>query len=120
MHRPLVEVIHDYDLRAGLEVDIREDKQGLLLARRRKHRFYAQEMLALLTDLAHNLLVTFRRILLAETSLADLGIYRLVQEVLTIPGHAELDEQGLVTDLQLLKSHPHAAIMAEVLPRLWR
>jgi hypothetical protein len=115
----IVDVAHLYDLRGGLEVDIREDKQGLLLSHRRKRQWHAQEMLVLLNDLAHNFLIAFRRQVLADTPLANFGLYRLVQDVLTIPGQAAFDDHGFVTDLQLLKSHPYAEILADVLPRLW-
>jgi len=118
--RPLVELAHLYDLRGGLEVDIREDKQGLLLSHRRKRHWYAQEVLALLNDLAHNFLIAFRHHILADTPLAHFGLYRLVQDVLTVPGQATFNDQGFVTDLQLLKSHPYAQILADVLPRFWR
>lgn len=116
---PLADMAHLYDLRGGFEVDIREDKQGLLLTHRRKRQWHAQEMLVLLNDLAHNFLIAFRHHVLADTPFATFGLYRLVQDVLTIPGHVTFDDQGLVTDLQLLKSHPYAHILAEVLPRLW-
>lgn len=116
---PIAVLAHQYDLRGGLEVDIREDKQGLLLSHRRKRQWHAQEMLALLNDLAHNFLITFRRHVLADTPLATFGLYRLVQDVLTVPGQATFDDQGFVTDLQLLKSHPYAEILVDVLPKLW-
>ncbi len=116
---PITDLARQYDLRGGLEVDIREDKQGLLLSHRRKRQWHAQEMLALLNDWAHNFLIAFRRYVLADTPLATFGLFRLVQDVLTIPGHATFDGQGFVTDLQLLKSHPYAQILADVLPKLW-
>lgn len=118
--QPITEVARVYDLRAGLEVDIREDKQGLLLSRRRKRQWYAQEMLVLLNDLAHNFLIAFRRDILADTPLANFGLYRLVQDVLNVPGLAHFDDQGFVTDLWLLQSHPYAHILVDVLPRLWQ
>jgi hypothetical protein len=120
LSRPLEEMVQIYDLRAGLEVDIREDKQGLLLTHRRKRRFYAQEMLVLLNDLAHNFLVNMRTQLFCHTPLSAFGVYRLIQDVLSIPGQVTLDEFGFVTDLRLLKSHPYASVLADVLPSLWR
>ena len=48
--------LHFYDLRGGaLETQFKGDKQGLGLAHRNKRRFYAQEMLVLLGQLAHTL-----------------------------------------------------------------
>lgn len=117
---PLTALAHQYDLRGRLEVDIREDKQGLYLSKRRKRAWHAQEMLALLNDWAHNFLISFRYHILADTPLATFGLHRLVHDVLQIPGCAKFDDQGNLTELQLLASHPYAAIMADVLPRLWR
>jgi hypothetical protein len=120
LERPLAELVQLYDLRGGFETDIREDKQGLLLAHRRKRRWEAQETLALLNDLAHNFLVMLRRQLLADTPLAHLGLYRLIHEVLNVPGRAQFDAAGALTRLDLLQSHPHAHILAATLPKLWR
>ena len=54
----LLAALHAYDRRGGgVETQNRGDKQGLGLSRRNKHRFAAQEMLVLLAQLAHNLIV---------------------------------------------------------------
>jgi hypothetical protein len=119
LHSPLAEIAHRYDLRGGFEVNIRDDKQGLLLTHRRKRQWHAQEVLVLLNDLAHNFLSAFRSRVLIGTPLEAYGPYRLIQEVLSIPGKAILQGDRLV-GLGLLQSHPHAAILADVLPRLWR
>jgi hypothetical protein len=115
---PLLELCHLYDLRAGAEIDIRDDKQGLLLTHRRKRVWYAQEVLVLLNDLAHNLLSMFRNTLLQHTPLARFGPYRLIQNVFNIPGQAVVVEDSLV-ELRLLAAHPYAQILADVLPKLW-
>lgn len=117
---PIAELAHLYDLRGGFETDIREDKQGLLLTHRRKRHWEAQETLVLLNDLAHNFLVMFRNKVLAGTPLARFGIYRIIQDLLCIPGHAILDDAGQLKQLDLLSTHPHAAILAQNLPLLWR
>jgi len=119
LHHSLPEVCQMYDLRGGLEVDIRDDKQGLLLTHRRKRYWYAQETLVLLNDLAHNLLSMFRRVVLADTPLAQWGPYRLIRDVLAIPGEAIIADDQLV-ELRLAQSHPLSAILVEVLPRLWQ
>jgi hypothetical protein len=49
-----------YDDRAAIEAELKADKGGLQLHRRRKQRLAAQEALILLTDLAHNLLAWSR------------------------------------------------------------
>lgn len=119
LQRTPLELCQLYDLRGGFEVDIRDDKQGLLLTHRRKRRWCAQEALLLLNDLAHNVLSMFRREVLAGTPLADFGPFRLIRDVLAIPGWAIVAGDRLV-ELQLAESHPWAAPLAEVLPRLWQ
>lgn len=118
MDSALEVVCQKYNLRAGAEIDIRDDKQGLLLTHRRKRAWYAQEILVLLNDLAHNFIATFRRTALVNTPLADFGPYRLIQDVFTIPGEAIICDERLV-ELRLLETHPYAQIMAQALPRLW-
>jgi hypothetical protein len=119
LQRPLVEMCHLYDLRGGAEVDIRDDKQGLLLTRRRKRSRDAQEMLTLLNDLAHNFLSMLRREVLEDTPLAAFGLYRLIRDVLSIPGEAIIAD-GRLLELRLAQSHPYAALLADLLPRLWQ
>jgi hypothetical protein len=115
---PIDQLCHLYDLRGGAEVDIREDKQGLLLTHRRKRAWNAQEVLVLLNDLAHNFIVAFRRVALTNTPLETYGLYRLIQNVFSIPGEAVVDEDHLV-ELRLLQSHPFAEVMADALRRFW-
>jgi hypothetical protein len=112
-------ICQKYNLRGGTEVEIRNDKQGLLLAHRRKRAWPAQEILVLLNDLAHNFITAFRRMVLTDTPLAEFGPYRLIQEVFNIPGEVVMRDERLV-ELRLLETHPYARIMAEALPRLWR
>lgn len=119
MESPVAEICHRYDLRGGAEVDIRDDKQGLLLTHRRKRLWHAQEMLVLLNDLAHNVLAMFRREVLAGTPMEGFGPYRLIRDVLNMPGEAVVSDDRLV-ELRLAQSHPYAAPLAEVLPRLWQ
>jgi len=119
MDSPLEVVCQKYNLRGGAEIDIRDDKQGLLLTHRRKRAWYAQEILVLLNDLAHNFISTFRRTTLANTPLANFGPYRLIQDVFTIPGEVVIRDEQLI-ELRLLETHPYADIMAQSLPRLWR
>lgn len=113
-----LEVCQLYDLRGGAESDIRDDKQGLLLTARRKRRWCAQEILVLLNDLAHNFLSMFRREVLAETSLASFGPYRLIEDVFSIPGQAVIEADHLV-ELRLAADHPYAQIVVGALARLW-
>ncbi len=119
LERSPVEICQRYDLRGGAEIEIRNDKQGLLLTHRRKRLWAAQEILILLNDLAHNFLSMLSHQLFTGTALAGFGPYRLIHNVFTIPGEAILRE-GQLVELHLLKSHPYASILVEVLPKLWQ
>jgi hypothetical protein len=44
-----------------MEIEIKEDKQGIGMRKRSKKRFEAQQMVVLLNSLAHNLIVLSRR-----------------------------------------------------------
>ena len=59
IHTLLDQAPHDvvtfYDGRGAMEVEIKQDKVGLQLVRRRKHRWNAQAAWVTLNDLAHNL-----------------------------------------------------------------
>ncbi len=57
----LLAAMHAYDRRGGgAETQNRNDKQGLSLMHRNKHKFAAQEMLVLLAQLAHNVVIWTR------------------------------------------------------------
>jgi hypothetical protein len=118
LHSSPLAICRMYDLRGGAEIDIRDDKQGLLLTHRRKRLWHAQEILILLNDLAHNFLSMFRYIILADSPLSDLGPYRLIQDVLSVPGEIEFDGNQLV-EVRLSQDHPYAKNLLEALPRLW-
>ncbi len=102
------EVAKLYDGRGGMEVDIKGDKRGLGLERRRKKRFDAQEALVLLTQLAHNLLVWFQRWFLSGTKAARLGMERLVGEVLAMPAQVRVGRWSSKVHLKLPTLHPWA------------
>jgi hypothetical protein len=82
-----------YDQRGGgIETTFREDKQGLGLTKRTKRRLPAQELLVGLSTLAHNVLVWARRWLCpAAPRLAQVGLLRLVRDVLHISGFVDFD-----------------------------
>jgi len=102
------EVVDHYDGRAGMEADLKADKHGLALATIRKHKLAAQQIVVLLTDLAHNVLIWSRRWLAATAPrLAGLGIVRLVQEVWAVPGRVKLLEHRLKR-VRLQPAHPRA------------
>lgn len=100
-------IVHGYDLRGGgAETQNKSDKQGLGLAKRNKHKFAAQEMLVLLGQLAHNLVIWTRNALApAAPSLAPYGIQRMLRDVLRIPGQVRFDAVGKV-QIILSENHP--------------
>jgi hypothetical protein len=113
---PLGALAEVYDDRAAIEAEIKADKGGLQLHRRRKRRLAAQEALVLLTDLAHNLLAWTRSWMLRDSPFADAGIYRIIKELLPIPGKVTVKE-GQIVKLRLKASHPLAKPMLACLTR---
>jgi hypothetical protein len=102
-----------YDGRAGIEADIKGDKRGLGLEKRRKKSFFAQEAVVLLSQLAHNLLVWFERHFLGGTKAEGLGMERLVREVMAMPAQARVGRRGRKVRLKLARLHPWAGAVAE-------
>ena len=115
--RDLVHVSDLYDDRARIENEIKADKGGLLLPRRRKKHVTAQEALVLLTDLAHNILSWTRRFWAAQPDLGDVGLYCIINEILTIPGKLLFHDRHLVK-LRLKATHPLAKPVLACLSRL--
>ena len=106
-------IVQSYDLRGGgAETQNKSDKQGLGLAKRNKRAFAAQEMLVLLAQLAHNLLIWTRQALAQNApALAPYGIQRMVRDVLHIPGKIQFDAVGKV-QITLSENHPLAQMVA--------
>jgi hypothetical protein len=111
--------INHYDDRAGMEADLKADKQGLGLAVIRKQRLAAQEVVVLLTGLTHNLLIWSRAWLQEPTPrLRKCGIVRLVQEVWAVPGRVKL-VGGVIVRIRLRRQHPRArALLFTLTPLL--
>ncbi|MCP4579208.1 MAG: hypothetical protein GY846_23285 [Deltaproteobacteria bacterium] len=103
-----------YDGRGAVESEIKADKQGLRLPKRRKQSFAAQEALILLTDLAHNILSWVHHWVLEDTPFADFGTERMVDELFCIPGSVEYMGEHL-HKVALLKTHPYAGSMLPIL-----
>lgn len=118
LDRDLLQVSHLYDQRASIENEIKGDKAGLLLPRRRKKSWHAQHVLVLLTDLAHNMLAWTRRFWAPEPALRDGGIYFIVNEILHRPGKLSFDERGLVR-ARLQVTHPLAKPVLSGLSRMF-
>ena len=106
-----------HDGRGAMEVEIKADKQGLRLPKRRKKSFQAQEGLALLTDLAHNILSWTHHWILDDGPFAAFGTQRMVDELMCIPGRVEIMD-GKLGKVALLESHPYAPDMRLALIKL--
>jgi hypothetical protein len=108
---PLFAALHLYDLRGGgLETQNKNDKHGLGLSRRNKHRFAAQEMLVLLAQLAHNLVIWTRNDLAqVNPQFEKYGIQRTVRDALQIPGFVQFNGQGRIQRITLNVNHPLAS-----------
>jgi hypothetical protein len=102
-----------YDGRGAMEVDIKGDKRGLGIEKRRKKNFWAQEALVLLAQLAHNVLIFFKRWFLGGTKAQKLGVERLVREVMRMPAEVEVGRRGKKVRLKLPHLHPWAKAVAE-------
>ena len=107
------------DDRGRIEVEIQSDKMGLLIARRRKRHFAAQEMLILINDWVHNLLAWWHTNILRDSAFIGFGPKRIIRDLFTIPGEALIRDDTLL-ELRLSETHPHAAEMVRCLTRLWQ
>jgi hypothetical protein len=104
-----------YDDRSGpMEHSFGEDHQGLPLCKRHRRAFVAQEMMLLLLSLAHNALVWSRE-WLAEgyPQMRDLGILRLVRDVLQVPGLVTFDTTGRLKQIGFNALDPWATELAK-------
>lgn len=112
----LFAALHFYDLRSGgLETQNKSDKQGLGLSRRNKHRFAAQEMLVLLAQLAHNLVIWTRNELADHhPRFSKYGIHRTVRDVFHIPGSVHVSAAGNICQITLNARHPLAEAFQQV------
>jgi hypothetical protein len=112
---PLWATVYAYDLRSGgLETINRNDKQGLGLVKRNKRSFPAQEMLVLLAQFAHNLLLWVRqRLARVSPPLQHFGLLRLVRDVLHVPGLLVCDAGGNPLHFSLAEQHPFAQLVVQ-------
>lgn len=115
----LFQMSHLYDERASMENEIKADKRGLLLPKRRKKQLEAQEALVLLTDLAHNIFAWSRNFWAAEAKISDFGIYGILNKIMTIPGKLTF-EDGKLVKARLQATHPLAKPVVSCLSRLLR
>ena len=116
-HLTPLEVLACYDARGGMEVEIKQDKVGLQLVRRRKHHWEAQEAWVILTDVAHNLLAWSHDWMWKGSRFETFGALRLVHDVLNIPWYVEFKGDKL-QKVALSRTHPFAPEMQVCLKRL--
>jgi hypothetical protein len=94
-----------YDKRGGsIEFEIKEDKQGFGLARRNKKRYYAQQMVVLLSALAHNVVVWSRGWLSEAAKVRRYGVLRMVRVVFHVCGFVEVGAKGAIKRIVLSKA----------------
>jgi len=107
-----------YDQRGGaVETSFKGDKQGLGITKRSKKRFAAQQMVALLGSLAHNVIVWARHWLDSPT-LQHYGTLRMVRDVFHISGFLLTDACGQVTQVVLNQTAPLASALVLPLRKL--
>jgi hypothetical protein len=113
----LLAYVYFYDQRGGgIETANKEDKQGLGLSKRNKKRFEAQQMVVLLSALAHNVLVWARTWLAAEQpKLAQYGIKRLVRDIWQISGCVEFRESTQIVQVVVNQAAPLAVCLVNAL-----
>ena len=99
-----------YDARGGgVEIEIKEDKQGLETRQRNKKRFEAQQVLIQLEALAHNVLVWARQWLYPHCpKIARFGIKRLVRDVFQMNGFLIFDPSLDLLQIVLNPTDPFA------------
>ena len=108
-----------YDDRGGAEVEqFRNDKGGLGLEARRKHRFLGQKGYILLTDLAHNLLADFYHKALLDSPFEHYGPKRIVRDLLAMPGQLAFEHySGKLVRVELLSLKQFSGDLAICLKR---
>ena len=119
-HAVLQAYVYFYDQRGGgVETALKGDKQGLGLSARNKKRFEAQQVVMLLSALAHNVIVWARQWLLPQCPpLRHYGIVRMVRDVFHVSGFVVRDAHGQMVQLVLNQAAPLARGLADALGTL--
>ena len=117
----LLAAVYAYDLRdGGLETQNRGDKQGLGLSKRNKRSLPAQEMLILLAQLAHNLVIWSRdRLAAVDPRFRRYGVQRIVRDLFQISGQVTLTAKGQIKHVVLNSEHPYAATVQKAFADDW-
>lgn len=116
------DIVRCYDARGSMETEIREDKVGLQLVKRRKLAWNAQAAWVVLNDVAHNLLKWTPDWMWQGSAFETFGALRIVQDLLSMPGRLEFGGRkgDRLLKVALLRSHPYALEMQACLNRLFR
>ena len=106
----LLAYVHFYDQRGGgIEIEIKEDKQGLSTTKRNKKRFAAQQVLTQLEVLAHNTLIWVRYWLINHCPhIARFGLKRWMRDILHLSGVVVFDQNLDLIQLILNPDDPLA------------
>lgn len=113
----LLAYVYFYDQRGGgVEIEIKEDKQGLGSRKRNKKRFPAQKIVAQLEALAHNVIMWARAWFTPQWhKVAHWGILRLVRDVFHINGIIQFDQRARIKQIVLNQRDPLAQQVSECL-----
>ena len=116
------DIVQFYNARGGMETEIREDKIGLQLVKRRKHAWNAQAAWVVLTDLAHNLVKWTGPWMWQGSSFETFGTLRIVHDLLNLSGRMEFGGRhgDRLQKVLLQRSQPFAAEMQHCLQQLFR
>jgi hypothetical protein len=116
----LLAYVYFYDQRGGgVESTLKSDKQGLGLTKRNKKRFTAQQIVTLLSTLAHNLIVWARAWLAAsEPKVRRYGVVRMVRDLFVIHGRLILNASGQIVQIVLNQAAALAARFVDALALL--
>jgi hypothetical protein len=111
----LLAYVHAYDARGGgVETSLKADKQGLGLSKRNKKRFQAQQMVTMLSTLAHNIVIWARGWLVPQQpKLARYGIVRFVRDIFHISGRILFDAVGHIVEIILNQAAPLVRMLAD-------
>jgi hypothetical protein len=104
-----------YDKRGGtIEIENKQDSQGLGIRRRQKKRMAAAQMVTSLNALAHNVLM-WARGWLSQTApeLAKIGLLGWVRDLLAISGEVEMTRAGAVRRIRLNARAPRARLLVD-------
>ena len=101
-HKVALAYAYLYDKRGGaIEIEFKEDKQGFGLTKRNKKRYEAQQMVVLLSALAHNVVVWSREWLSEVSKIKRHGVLRMVRDVFQVSGFVELGPQNSIKRIVL-------------------